>query len=118
MLRSPIFQLAEGETFGQKLTGLTELHLDGIFPYAILARGFTSYYNRCVEVVELLPGSVRARTVGQDVYQTTLRKIEDRILGECTCPYDGPCKHQAALLIYLIRDADKADFMLLDIDGD
>lgn len=114
MTTSPLFQLTQGETFAQKLASLTELHLDGVFGFTILGRGFTSYDNNCVENVTYSPGQVTARTVGQDVYQTTLTKIAEVIFGECTCPFDGRCKHQAALLIYLIRDADKEGFQELN----
>lgn len=110
MSQSPLFQLAEGETVAQKLSELTELHLDGVFPHAILARGFTAYYDRCIEKVAFLPGQVRAQVVGQDVYETTLTAVDREIRGACTCPYDDRCKHQAALLIFLIRDVEEADF--------
>jgi hypothetical protein len=114
MSPTPLYRLAEGETFAQKLAGLTEVHLDGIFPMAILGRGYTSYNSQCIEDVEFLPGQVKARAVGQDVYETTLMEVDRAIFGACTCPFGGRCKHQAALLIYLIKDADKEDFKELD----
>lgn len=110
MSQTPLYILVEGETFAQKLANLTELHLDGVFSIAILGRGFTVYQDRCIKEVEFLPGQVTARVVGQEVYETALTEAEGELSGGCTCPYNGPCKHLAALLIYLIWEGKEADF--------
>lgn len=114
MSQTLLYHLAEGETFAQKLTNLTELHLDSVFPIAILGRGYTSYHDQCIKGMEFLPGQVNARVAGQEVYETTLTKVDQALFGACTCPFDGRCKHQAALLIYLIKYATKEDFKELD----
>ena len=104
---TPLFQLQENERFDQKINGLTELHLDGVFPIDVLGRGFTTYLNNGLRQVSFLQHSIIAQMQGQSTYTTTLSVRDSEIYGDCTCPFEGRCKHQAALLIYIIRDTDQ-----------
>ncbi|MDX2285343.1 MAG: SWIM zinc finger family protein [Bacteroidia bacterium] len=55
------------------------------------------------------PLTLRAAVAGTSPYEVQLHAGPDWIAGSCTCPYAGPCKHLAALLLHLAADPEQHD---------
>ena len=70
----------------------------------ILDRGENLYYNDAVYNVKRDGNIYRANVSGTYIYDVSVEIENDQFVGgECSCPYDGNCKHMAALL-YAIDD--------------
>jgi len=87
--------------------GLIKDTLDREFPGHILSRGYQYFQqDRVLEVDDEGPG-FRAEVRGSRdrVYQVRgILGTKNQLVLSCTCPFEGHCKHQAAVL-YELRDA-------------
>jgi len=114
MYQYSLFNLSEHESFSQKIQSLHPTDLNGLFGSAVLARGQGYYHNKQIENVRFQPGKVTAKAFGQDLYDVMVEREDQGITGHCSCPYDGPCKHLAALLLYVINDPEPEALEILD----
>jgi hypothetical protein len=88
---SGFFQLDE-----QKLQAM-ESKLAGVMPLSMLEKGWDYYRREKVLNVQVMDGNaIYAAVRGTDVYAVTL-DADDFAFSTCTCPYNGYCKHMAAV---------------------
>ncbi|MEZ5041308.1 MAG: hypothetical protein R2828_15530 [Saprospiraceae bacterium] len=99
-----LFKLAPGETLTQGFQSLDELKLTMLFPVNILGRGFTYYYEEWVKNIQIGSESIKATIQGNENYTTQVLQKGNEVYGNCNCPFDGKCKHLAALVIYVMHD--------------
>lgn len=99
-----LFKLAAGETLAQGFQSLDELKLTMLFPVSILGRGFTYYYEKWVQNLQIDPEKVMATIQGNENYTTQILQKGKEIYGNCNCPFDGKCKHMAALVIQYMHE--------------
>jgi len=94
----------------QKLREMNEEDIENFFNPLIRKRGYEYYKNGAV----LNPIAFENRIVAQvagTTYYTTMIEIKEGIKFSCSCPYEGNCKHEAALLYMWVKDRDKFTFM-------
>lgn len=109
-----LFAIPDDLTPSQFMSTLEPIELARIFEVAVLGRGHNYYYDGHVEGVDFHPGLIVAEVIGREVYEVHLQLQGQHIVGFCTCPYESRCKHLAAVLLYLIEEADADDLALLD----
>ena len=77
------------------LVTLREFQLDDLFATSILARAY--------DYVPLIQIDHQTRTLLKATvdhkYSTYLSSENSQLVGECSCLYQGPCKHLAALIL-------------------
>ena len=98
-----LFDLNGHDSIHDAIHPLNTGKLQETFYHEIVYRGEFYYLERAVKQVEISPQKISAIISGTENYQTSFYVLEDKIMGTCNCPYDGPCKHQVALAYYLIR---------------
>ena len=76
---------------------LREFELDNFFETRVLGRGYE--YVSTIEVIDKNQKQVEAVSRGRAIYQLRLELKNDVIEGECSCLYERPCKHLAALIL-------------------
>jgi uncharacterized Zn finger protein len=76
---------------------LREFELDNIFETHILGRAYE--YVSTIKIGETAPNKIAAVSKGVNEYQLFIEYDKAKIIGTCSCPYDGPCKHLAALIL-------------------
>lgn len=81
------------------LKELKEFQLDNMFDTNVLGRAFL--YTKSVSVLDTTEQSIEAQ-IREKNYIVKLFDKEGDIFGQCSCPFDGPCKHQAAVLLVVI----------------
>jgi len=81
------------------LEDIREFQLDSMFDTNILGRAF--WYTDAVSIFENSEHVVKA-VIKEKMYELQITSKESKVIGECSCPYDGHCKHLAALLLVLI----------------
>ncbi len=81
------------------LTELKEFQLDSMFDTAVLARAYL-----CTNSISIHKNTINSigAVVGDNKYEIHITSNNDFILGGCSCPFDGKCKHLAALFLVLI----------------
>lgn len=110
----PLFHLSEQKTFSRKIRTLQHADLTLVFGSTILGRGQSYCHNGQIEDIRFHPGKVTAEALGQEVYQLEIAQEGRQMAGYCSCPYEGPCKHLAGLLLCLINDGDPEEMQILD----
>ena len=90
------------------LSDLTWADLEAWAGTKIISRG-TSYqksgYVR--ELAVTRDGSLLAWVRGTDNYATSVSFIKGRLSSDCTCPYDGNCKHAVAVVLEYLDQLQK-----------
>jgi uncharacterized Zn finger protein len=75
-------------------------HIQNLIDEPYYSRGYDYFQNGMVQLVSVVSNCVKARVVGNRVYNVILILKNSELDGECTtCPaYEdfGPCKHMAA----------------------
>jgi len=61
------------------------------------------------------PGQVEAEVYGSEPYQVVLEHRAGDVFGDCSCPYDGRCKHLAALLMHLRDNEEEEDLEQINL---
>ncbi len=82
------------------LTQLREFRLDDMFETRVLGRAYEVEVNESTFIDDF---HLEATAVGSTHYKVELRWVENKILANCTCPYDKNCKHVAAVILKDIR---------------
>lgn len=85
------------------LENLTEDDVSSCCEYKIFLRGIEYYDNHLVKNAEFLPdeNKFKALVKGGEKYTVEIIEYNDEILGSCTCPYEGVCKHIVAVLLFI-----------------
>jgi len=81
------------------LGALKEFQLDSMFDTNVLGRAYL--VTPSVSILESLDNKVTGQ-IEDGKYALEIISIDGEIHAECSCPFDGNCKHLAALLILLI----------------
>ncbi|GGF98385.1 SWIM zinc finger family protein [Paenibacillus abyssi] len=77
-----------------------EQQFAALMPRHILSRGWDYYRSRKVTTVEVVEGNAIYGTVnGSGVYAVVL-DADEFTYSKCTCPYQGYCKHMAAVFFH------------------
>ncbi|UJF33591.1 SWIM zinc finger family protein [Paenibacillus hexagrammi] len=82
-------------------------HYDAV----ILENGWEYYHKGRVSDIELQGTSIHARVKGQKVHETIIN-LEDFTHSECSCNYDGFCKHIAAAFFSLYAPYGRPELLL------
>lgn len=89
------------ETLAGLFAALREFQLDDIFDTSVLGRAYE--YADSIELVASDDVSISAEIGSSSVYTLLLAIDGSSVVGSCSCPYDGKCKHLAALMLYGLR---------------
>lgn len=81
------------------LSTFREFQLDDLFTTEVLARAFA--YVDDLTMDHTAPMLLKATVAGK--YSSYLVAEHGAIYGECSCLYDRPCKHLAALILKSIN---------------
>lgn len=79
------------------LKDLKEFQLDSLFDTNVLGRAYL--YTASLKIDDISENNINGRTGDLLKYETSLSMNEQSVYGSCTCPYEGKCKHIAALLL-------------------
>lgn len=71
----------------------------------IVIRAISLSRERAIRSITATGNGATAKIQGTLLYTTKVQFIDEQISGECSCPYEGTCKHIAALLIVLRKEA-------------
>ena len=88
------------ESLQNWIKNLKEFQLDSMFDTNVLARAYL--YTNSISIYKNSENSICGE-VGDGKYQVQISSEDNSILGECSCPYDGKCKHLAALVLKMIE---------------
>ncbi len=102
-----LFSLPQGQTLAEKISRLHDGQLAEIFGRTILNRAYD--YLEAIESVDIRPGRVEAEIYGSEPYEVVLEYRAGDVFGDCSCPYEGACKHLAALFMHLRDYEDEED---------
>lgn len=86
------------------LNELKEFQLDSLFDTAVLGRAYL--YIESISINGDTEHHVGA-SVNDGKYDVSIQAENNSVLAECSCPYQGNCKHLAALLLFLINRGSK-----------
>jgi len=89
------------ESLQKWLKELKEFQLDSMFDTNVLGRAYL--YTNMVSIIKNTKNSISA-LVGEKNYKVRITSENHEILGECTCPYEGKCKHLAAIVLSQLSD--------------
>lgn len=78
--------------------------LKDIFGSTIMSRSYA--YIGEIESVEISPGFAETTIIGTEAYDVVIKISGGNLYGECSCPYNGCCKHLAAFIQHL-RDSEE-----------
>jgi uncharacterized Zn finger protein len=86
------------------LENITEDDIASCCDYKIYLRGVEYFNSHLVKNVEYSPDEnmLKATVKGGEKYNVEIFEHNKEILGSCTCPYEGVCKHIVALLLFII----------------
>lgn len=73
------------------------------FNSTIYYRGLEYYEQELIEDVVYSNNSVSATITGNAKYKTSIIFDKTNLNFSCTCPFEGNCKHEAALYIYVLK---------------
>ena len=99
-----LFDLNGHESIYDLIHGLKPYDLQESFYYEIVHRGESYYRQGLVQEVKIHPQEITAIVAGSQNYHSRFYTEGDQIYGRCDCPYDGPCKHLAALAYFIILE--------------
>lgn len=94
-----LFSSAPNTSLKQAFQSLDELKLTTLFPVSILGRGFTYYYEGWIENLLIKQEHIQATVSGNAVYSIQIQQKGGNLYGNCNCPFEGKCKHMAAVMI-------------------
>lgn len=94
-----------GRTFADTLSDLHDGRLADIFGRTILGRAYD--YRDAIESLRIAPGVAEAEIYGTEPCEVVIEYRLGDVYGDCSCPYEAPCKHLAALFMYLRDEADE-----------
>ncbi len=84
------------ESLQKWLKDLKEFQLDSMFDTNVLGRAYL--YTNSFSSQKNTENSISA-LVNEKNYTVQIISENNKIFGECTCPYEGNCKHLAALIL-------------------
>ncbi|WNQ11130.1 SWIM zinc finger family protein [Paenibacillus aurantius] len=85
------------------------------FQPAVLARGWDYFHQGRITPAELAGGTeLHAQVAGSKRYEVTL-DLEQFGRSRCTCPYDGWCKHMAAVLFQVYAPHGRPELLLVQL---
>ncbi len=98
-----MFQLTTTKSLSltEWLTELKEFRLDGYFSTPILGRSYE--YIPMVTSITTTKNQNIYKLIGSQVYDVKIEMIDGGIFGQCSCPYDRPCKHIAAVILWEMK---------------
>lgn len=94
-----LFSSAPDTSLNQAFQALDELKLTTLFPVSILGRGFTYYYEDWIKELLIKQDHIQATVSGNANYSILIQQKGDDFYGSCDCPFEGKCKHMAAVMI-------------------
>lgn len=102
------------------LSDLTWADLEAWAGSRIVSRGTSYQKNWSVrDLARISDGGLLAWVRGSRNYATKAALEKGRLSSDCTCPYEGTCKHAVAVVLeYLDRLKKKAEVPLADADDD
>lgn len=89
----------ENESLQIWLKELREFQLDSMFDTQILGRAYL--YTDAVSILQSSENTIHAQ-IDKGRYLIDLVAINKSIQGMCSCPFEGNCKHLAALILKLM----------------
>lgn len=85
-----------------------------LFSEIILERGWDYFEKDCIDSLSVKTGEANAKVLGTNNYSVKIKWNGSKISSmSCNCPYDGNCKHIAAVL-YALKDVKKTDANSID----
>lgn len=92
--------LTKASNLNEWINSFKEFQLDDLFETNILARS----YLLKLESFQVHESEVSANITGSNgsIYHINLKISDFYLVGECSCPYQGNCKHLGALVIKCI----------------
>jgi len=81
------------------IKALKEFQLDSLFDTQVLGRAYL--YMKEVNIQDKEKHSIIA-LVGEKRYEVHIYQDGKCIYGRCSCPYEGNCKHLAAMLLSMM----------------
>jgi uncharacterized Zn finger protein len=82
------------------LPDLTWADLEAWAGTRIISRGTSYQKGGCVrELAITSDGGLLAWVRGSENYATSVSFIKGRLSSDCTCPYEGNCKHAVAVVL-------------------
>jgi hypothetical protein len=100
---TPIFTIPPNLTLSAAIQALADAQLNQIFGSTIVGRSYS--YLEEIEFVNIYEGGAETTVWGSESYDVEVEYAEGILLGKCSCPYDGLCKHLAAFVQHL-RDSE------------
>jgi len=83
------------------LDELKEFQLDSMFDTNVLGRAYL--YTQTISFSKKEATRITAIIGKARRYEIHLSSMDGEIKGECSCPFEGKCKHLAALIIKMIE---------------
>lgn len=85
-----------------------------LMPSHITQRGLTVYNSGdqiCDMLFEAETKTITARVIGTQTYEVTLILTNNEVREvQCTCPYNGHCKHIAGVIYSIVLDVDNTEY--------
>lgn len=78
-------------------------------PQAILKRGLAYFHEQHVKRIDVFGDQIRAAVTGSTTYHVETDATHFLLSSLCTCPYDGLCKHIAAVCFALYAEHGNPD---------
>ena len=94
------------------LEKLDEKDIDELFDPVIRQRGYEYFEDGAVVNPIAFENKIMATVVGTADYITSIEVKNNELHFSCTCPYEGRCKHEAALLYAWVKRRD--DFLNME----
>jgi len=101
MINHTTFSSSGAESLDSWLEELNEFKLERLIPFRTMGKGYALIGQ--IDIVKRDADSIVANISGTRTYKIALYKKATKIISQCDCPYESFCKHQAALLLLLIK---------------
>ncbi len=85
------------------MENFTKEYLENIVPERIFWRGEDLYNEEALKQVDISNNRITAKVLGSRLYTVKAELIDNSYFFSCTCPYDGFCKHEVALGLWMIE---------------
>lgn len=90
------------QTLVEWLFNFREFELDNLFDTSVIGRAYE--YVHEIKITNRTKLSISAISDRTTTYLLHLEIIENKVLGTCSCKFEGACKHMAALILSEIQD--------------
>jgi hypothetical protein len=100
---TPIFTIPPNLTLSAAILAFDDAQLNQIFSRTIVGRSYS--YLEEIEIVNIYAGGAETTVWGNESYDVEVEYAEGMLMGQCSCPYGGLCKHLAAFVQHL-RDSE------------